>query len=215
MITSSRRTSQVIASSSCSALSASSASSAHRVRLVGLGEELRSKRVGLIGPGTFLYNTSTYHSVDRFEPTTISNIHTLTSLVRLLEGGRRGRKGMKRYSLGDRWLYRCNRKVIGADLADGFGCPKQCIDQLTVAMVEEERTSEGKKGGVLRRSELRLYLESKITQRRGAKVVRTVHFREVGALGGLRSTLCTTRPERCASDLAMTDLAYHRPHSTM
>ena len=79
------------------------------------------------------------------------------------EGDRRGWKGMKRYSSDDRWLYRCNHKGIGADLADGCGCPKQCTDQLTVAMVEEGRTSEGKKGGVLRRSELRLYLESNRT----------------------------------------------------
>ena len=53
--------------------------------------------------------------------------------------------------------------MIGADLAEGCGCPKQCTGQLTVAMVEEERKSKGKKGGVLRRSELRLYLESNRT----------------------------------------------------
>ena len=70
---------------------------------------------------------------------------------------------MKRFSIDERWLQRCDRKVIGADLAEGRGCPKQCTDQLTVAMVEEERKSEGKKGGVLRRSELRLYLESNRT----------------------------------------------------
>ena len=79
------------------------------------------------------------------------------------EGDDRGRKGMKRFSIDERWLQRCDRKVIGADLAEGCGCPKQCTDQLTVAMVEEERKSEGKKGGVLRRSELRLYLESNRT----------------------------------------------------
>ena len=79
------------------------------------------------------------------------------------EGDDRGRKGIKRYSIDERWLQRCDRKVIGADLAEGCGCPKQCTDQLTVAMVEEERKSEGKKGGVLRRSELRLYLESNRT----------------------------------------------------
>jgi hypothetical protein len=61
------------------------------------------------------------------------------------------------------WLQRCDRKVIGEDLAEGRGCQKQFTDQLTVAMAEEERKSEGKKGGVLRRSELRLYLESNQT----------------------------------------------------
>ena len=75
------------------------------------------------------------------------------------EGGDRGRKGMKRYSIDERWLQCCDRKVIGADLAEGCGCPKKYTDQLTVAMVEDERKSKGKKGGVLRRSELRLYLE--------------------------------------------------------
>ena len=79
------------------------------------------------------------------------------------EGDGRGRKGTKRFSIGERWLQRCDRKVIGADLAEGRGCPKQCTDQLTVAVVEEERKSEGKKGGILRRSELRLYLESNRT----------------------------------------------------
>ena len=69
----------------------------------------------------------------------------------------------RRYSIDERWLQRCDRKAIGADLAEGCGCPKQCTDQLAVAMVEEERKSEGKKGGVLRRSELRHNLESNRT----------------------------------------------------
>ena len=72
-------------------------------------------------------------------------------------------RGPKRFSIDERWLQRCDRKVIGADLAERCGCPKQFTDQLAVAMAEEECKSEGKKGGVLRRSELRLYLESNRT----------------------------------------------------
>lgn len=74
----------------------------------------------------------------------------------------RGRKGVERGSMAARWIHRCTKEAITADLNGGCGCPSNCTDHLSVALVMSERTEVAKLDGDERRTELRGYLDANV-----------------------------------------------------